>query len=295
MRILWILITLVLAVLYEPVFAGMVHVWRTDTYAGHGMFVPFFSVFLLWTARNRIRAAVGRGDPAGILLITLALGILALGRWGESILVQGLSVVIAVAGIVLLGFGKRCLRQAAFPIGFLLFMVPLPRLVVATLTRHLQLFVAGFAAAALETLGIPFHQNGLFISLSTITIEVAEVCNGLRFMMGLLVLTLAFAHVSQRTLGRKLVLVASAIPVAVLANALRIATIAIGVHYIGPEAAEGIIHNTIGKAIWALTIISLVALGLILRRGGAGERPKRPMGYRQDAKNPTLASTADER
>ncbi len=271
-RILWALTALALSVIYGPVLATMVHVWRTDSYAGHGMFVPIFSTLFLWMGRGRIRAAAGRGDPAGMLVIVLALGILFVGKWVESILIQGLSVVLAIAGLVLLGFGMRCLRQTAFPIAFLLFMVPLPRPVVDALTRHLQNFAAGFAGSVLEILDIPVHQTGVLIFLSTITLEVEEVCNGLRFLMALLVFTVAFAHVSQRTLARKLVLIASAVPVAVLANAARVAMVAVGVHYVGPQAAIGIIHNIIAKVAWALTIIPLVGLALILRRGGTSEK-----------------------
>lgn len=272
---MWTLAVLVVAGIYAPVLAEMARIWWTHPYAGHGMFVPVFSAFLLCMDRDRLRAASGRRDPAGILVLLLGLGVLALGRWGESLLLEGLSVVVAVAGVVLWGFGAQCLRRAAFPVGFLVFMVPLPRLVVDAVTLDLQLFAAGFAGAALGLLDIPFYQNGMLIKLPTITLSVAEACNGLRFLMALLVLTVAFAQVSQRSLPRKLVLVASAIPIAILANAVRVATIVVAVHYVGPQAASGFIHHSIGKAVWALTLVPLAALGLVLGRGG-GSRTLQP-------------------
>ncbi|HWU41285.1 MAG TPA: exosortase/archaeosortase family protein [Candidatus Acidoferrum sp.] len=282
MGILWAVTTLALIGLYEPVLAKIVHAWRMDSYAGHGMFVPMFSAYFLWIGWAQIRAAIGKQDPAGILVVVLGLGILALGRWAESTLVQGLSVVVAVAGSVLLGFGRRCLREAAFPIGFLLFMVPLPRPAVAAFTLDLQRFAAGFAGRAVEALGIPVYQTGVQIVLPTLTLRVEEVCNGLRFLMALLVLTIAFAQVSQRTLARKLVLIAAAVPIAVVANAIRVATIALGVHYLGPQAAVGFIHGTIAKVIWLLTLIPLVGLGLLLRRGGGGKRAEDLASTRTD-------------
>lgn len=103
---------------------------------------------------------------------------------------------------------------------------------------------------------------------------MAEVCNGLRFLTALLVLTVAFAHVSQRSLAGKLVLVASAVPIAILANAVRVATIVVAAHYIGSQVTSGFIHNSIGKGVWALTLIPLGALGLLLRRGGASRDPE---------------------
>jgi exosortase len=258
----------VLAVVYAPVVGHMVWIWRTHPYAGHGMFVPAFSGVLLWIDRDRLRAAAGRGHPAGIATILLGLGVLWLGWWADSFFLAGVSIVVTVAGLVLWAFGLRCLRAGAFPVGFLLLMVPPPPWLVDAVTLHLQLFAARFAEAVLDRLDIPFFVDGVLIQLPGITLAVAEVCNGLRFLLALLVLSIAFAQVSQRTLARKLILAASAVPIAILANAVRVAAIALAVYYLGPRAAQGFIHNYIGKGVWALTLVPLGVLALLLRRGG---------------------------
>jgi exosortase len=159
-------------------------------------------------------------------------------------------------------------------VGFLVLMVPLPRPVVAAVTSEVQLFAAATAGWALELFGVPFLLEGTWIVLPGITLEVAEVCNGLRFLMALVVLTLAFAQVTQRTVPRRIVLVASAVPVAILANAARVAVIAVGAYLVGPEVASGTIHHLIGKAVWGLTLVPLAALAWVLRRGGS--RPGAP-------------------
>jgi len=259
---------LVLAALYVPAMAEMVDVWQTDTYAGHGMFVPLFSALIAWTERERLGAAAGHASPIGIVIILAGVGLLALGTLGQNLLVKGLSVAVVVAGLVVWGFGTECLKAAAFPVGFLLLMAPLPRAVVAALTLKVQLFAAAFAAGAVRLLDVPVYQTGVTIELPSMTLQVAEACNGLRFLMALLVLTAAFAQITQRTLPRKIALVASAIPIAILANATRVAVVALGVHYVGPEAASGTIHNWIGKGVWGLTLIPLIVLGLLLARGG---------------------------
>jgi exosortase len=266
-----IVVILPLAGLYAPVFADLGRAWWGDQYAGHGMFVPAFSAFLAWNDRDRIRAAVGRPDPAGILVLLVALALLAAGRWSGSLLVQALSVVVAVAGALLWTCGGRCLRTAAFPVAFLVFMAPPPSVVVDTVTLHLQLFAARVAGVVLEILDVPFYQSGVDIVLPAMTLQVAEVCNGLRFLLALLVLTMACAYVSQRSPHRMAVLVASAIPIAILANAARVAAIAVAVQYVGPQAASGAIHNAIGKGVWALTLVPLAGIGFWLRgRGRSG-------------------------
>jgi exosortase len=258
-----------LLALWTPTLAQMVHAWRVDTYAGHGMFVPLFSALIAWIERDRLRAAAASGHPAGLVLVTTGVAALGLGHLVGSLPLQGFSLVAAVAGVVAWWFGWACLRVAAFPVVFLVLMVPLPRVAVEAVTLELQLFAAGFAAGALRLLGIPVYQTGIVIELPALTLQVAEVCNGLRFLMALLVLTVAFAQVTQRTLGRKIVLTAMAIPIAILANATRVAVIGLAVELVGPQAASGAIHHAIGKGVWLLTLLPLVASGILLARGEA--------------------------
>ena len=276
MRIAFAVTTLALAVIYAPSVLQLVHAWQVDAYAGHGVLVPLCAGFLVWADRARIRAAAGRGDWTGILVILLGLGILALGRSASSLLLQALSIVVALAGIVWLGFGRRCLRAAAFPIAFLALMAPLPRFVANAVTLHLQRFAAAFAGLTLEVLGIQVFQTDTLVVLPGLTLQVGEICNGLRFLITLLTLMITFAQVSQRDLTRKLLFVALTIPAAILANGVRIATIGIGAHYFGPQVALGLIHHSIAKVIWGLTLLLVMGAGLLLRRGGGSEtRPGR--------------------
>jgi exosortase len=260
-RLLVLAVTLAVAVLYVPLGCWMVSEWHTHPYAGHGMFVPAIAAVILWGDRARLRAAVGPESPAGLVLLGAALAILALGHATGSLLLGGLSVPIAVAGLVVWVAGPRALRVAAFPVAFLALMSPLPRPLVAAVTLDLQLFAAGFAARALDLLGIPAYLDGELLQLPAITLRIAEACNGLRFLTAILVLTIAFAHITQRSLGRKLLLVAAAVLSAIVANAVRVTAIALATEYWGPEAASGWIHHGIGKGVWALTLLPLLALG----------------------------------
>jgi exosortase len=255
-----------LAALYTPVMLRMASVWWHDSYAGHGMFVPLFSAHFVWIDRARVRAALGARDTRGLLVILTGLLLLGLGRWERSLLVEGLSFVLTLTGVVLWLGGARAVRALAFPLAFMCLMVPLPRAFVAATTLHLQLFAARFSGYVLSLLDVPFLQRGVLIELPSMTLEVAEVCNGLRFLSALVVLTLAFAYVTQRTIARTAILTVMAVPVAIVANAVRVTGITLGVHYIGPQAASGFIHNYIGKGVWAITILTLVAIGVVLRR-----------------------------
>jgi exosortase len=279
MRRAWRALVLVpVAAVFAPTLWHLMDAGRTNEYAGHAMFVPLFSVLAAWTDRDRLRAAAGRGHPAGLAILALGLALLGARHAMQSEVLGGVALAAAVAGAVLWLFGARCLRAAAFPVAFLIMMAPLPRPVIAAVTLQLQAFAAGFAASALRLVGLPVYQTGVYLELPAMTLQVAEACNGLRFLLALIVLTAAFAQVMLSSWQRKMVLVAAAAPIAILANAVRVAVIGVGVHYVGPEAASGTVHNLIGKGVWAITLIPLIALGFWLarsapRRGAGGSQP----------------------
>ncbi|PYQ16184.1 MAG: hypothetical protein DMF80_06170 [Acidobacteria bacterium] len=221
--------------------------------------------FLLWADRHRLAAVPRRRAPGGALVVLGALGVLAAGRSLSSIMLEGISLVVAVAGLVLWAQGPRRLRAAAFPVAFLVFMLPLPRSIVRAVTPDLQNLVARFAGVVLSAVGVPHHQYGIVIELPRSTLEIAEGCNGLRFLMALVTLAAALAQATQRTLTRKVVLAAFAVPLAILANAGRVVAVCLAAYYVGPQAA-GMPHHTIGKGVWALTLLPLLFLAAALRR-----------------------------
>lgn len=276
-----LLLVLPLAAFYVPVFADLGRAWARDQYAGHGMFVPPLGVVLAFHAWHRARAAAGGGDRAGLAVLGVALGLLFVGRSLESFLLQSLSASLAVAGAILWAAGWQCLRSLTFPVAFLALMAPPPSLLVAAVTRELQLFATRVAGVALDLVGVPFYQSGVVIVLPTMTLQVGEVCNGLRFLMALLVLTTAASYVTLDNPWRRAVLIASVIPIAILANAARVAAIAVAVQYVGPQAVTGELHHWIGKSVWVLTLVPLVGIGFWLRR-----RPRTADPARSDEAEP---------
>jgi exosortase len=262
-----------LALLYAPVLRDLFHVWRTDTYAAHGLLVIPYSAWVAFTERDRLRQASRDPRGWGWLVVGAGLAVLAAGRTFGSPALLGMSVPLVVSGWMLAALGPAVLRVLAFPVGFLVFLAPLPRPVVATVSLHLQRFAAWFGAEAASLLGVPVYQEGVTVALPALTLQVAEICNGLRFMSALVVLTVALGHAIQLRPSRQVSLVASAVLLAILANGTRILAILLGVQYYGPEAASGLIHHSIGKAVWALTLVPLGAVAWLLRRSGPTTAP----------------------
>lgn len=259
----WPVVLLGLALLL-PTLREIAHTWASHPYAGHGVFVPVLSAWMLWSLRDRLSS--GGGRSWGLFILGAGLALSGLGHASQSLPAHVLAVIVAAAGVALYLRGPEWVRQAAFPLGFLLFMLPLPREVVAAVTVDLQHFIAWSSAALLDRLQFPVHQEGLLIYLPTVTLRVDRGCNGLRFLMVLLVVVIGFAQVYVPQRLRRLTVIAAAIPAAILANVLRVTAIAVATQLVGPDAADNWIHDYIGRALWAATLAGMMAFAVVLRR-----------------------------
>ncbi|HSF07532.1 MAG TPA: exosortase/archaeosortase family protein [Methylomirabilota bacterium] len=259
----WCLL-LVVVTFYLPTLAEIGHAWSTHRYAGHGAFVPVLSALMLWARRHRLGDRSRPGSPAGLGLLFAGLALAAVGHATQSVGAHGVSVVMAVSGIALWFRGADWMRQAAAPFAFLLFMLPLPGEVAAVVTLPLQHFAASFAAGVLHLLSIPASQAGVLIELTDLRLRVDEGCNGLRFLMVLLVVTTAFALLYVPTRRRQLLVIAAAVVAGVFANAVRVAAIAAATHVAGPQAAVGSLHDYTGRIIWLLALAAILGVGVLL-------------------------------
>ena len=258
-------IALVVFALYLPLFSMLLELSASDPYAGHVVFVPIFAAALLWIERHRFRGLTAQGRAARLWLTALALvvGWYAYGVTNISLYV--VSFVAAMTGLLLSSFGPRGVRAAVFPLGLLALMVPPPREAMSALALEIQHFVAAFSATILSGLGIPAVQDGISVRLPELTLIVAEECSGLRFLLILSVFALALARTVLSAPSSQVTLVMLSVPIAVLANAVRVATTSAGAYAIGSEIVTGPLHYYIGKACWAGALVTTIALAVSLR------------------------------
>jgi exosortase len=255
----------VLLVAYLGFFKALVAAAVTNPYAGHVSFVPVFAVLLLWLRRRDLLTLSRRNTPAGIGVVAAAMVVLAIGYTTASVLLQAVSFVAAVGGVTLWLFGFRGVQQVGFVLMFLLLMVPPPRDAVSALAPAVQQLVALFSGVVLRALQIPVEQQGILLYLPGMTLEVAEECAGLRFLPILFVFVAAFACAVLPTTGVQLVLISVSIPVAMLANAARVAATSAAAYAVGPHVVTGPAHYYIGKSFWALALLAMIGLAYMLR------------------------------
>ena len=267
-----VLLGLVTALYYE-IFVGLWYDWDHDPNYSHGFIVPFMSAYFVYERWEQLQKLPPQPHLLGIPLLMLGVAILVIGSVGAELFAQRLSFIVVIAGLALLIFGKRILMTLSLPLVFLLFMIPLPAIVVNTIAFPLQIFAAQTASFCLFNLGIPVLREGNLISLAGSTLEVAEACSGLRSLVALLALGTVYGYFSQRQMWKRWALVLLSIPIAILANAFRVTGTGLLANYWGTEAAEGFYHTFEGWIVFVVAFILLLACGMVI--GKIGKHPRR--------------------
>jgi len=245
--------------------ARLVGQWWRDPNFSHGFFVPLFSAFVLWQERDRLARITPRPSWSGLVVIALALVMLMVGRLGAELFLARSSLLLLLAGGVILFAGWRFLRAIFFPWAFLALMIPIPALILGHLTFPLQLFTSRMSAGALELLGVPVGLQGNVLNLAAMQLSVAEACSGIRSLISLLTLAIIYGYLLETRLALRWVLAFAALPIAILANSIRVVGTGLLVQYWDKDKAEGYYHSYWGVLIFVISLLLLYALHALLR------------------------------
>jgi exosortase D (VPLPA-CTERM-specific) len=262
-----------LGAIYYDALALMVSVWVDDENYGHGFFVPFISLFLVWAKREKLRALQPHGSWWGLPFILVGLALYGIGELGTLFILLHLSFWFVLVGLCWTAFGGKIIRELSFPLLYLLTMIPLPQFLLQGLSGQLQLLSSMLGVGCLQVIGVTAFRDGNVIDLGPIQLQVVEACSGLRYLFPLMSLSLLCAYLFQATMWKRAVVFLSSMPIAILLNGFRIGVIGVLVELFGTGAAEGFLHLFEGWAVFlmSLAILSLVIWGLS-RIGSAGER-----------------------
>jgi EpsI family protein len=267
---------LLLGTLYHTIFYNMSAQWYGDPNYSHGFLIPLVAVYFAWERREQLLALQTHPSKAGIGLLGIGLVMFILGSVGAELYLQRTSLIVVIAGLVLLILGRDALRTLALPIAFLIFMIPLPAIVMNAIAFPLQMFAARTAAFWLYNFGIPVLREGNVIVLAEVTLEVAEACSGIRSLQALLAIGTVYAYFTQSDLWKRWTLVVLAVPIAIAANAFRVSGTGVLAQYWGAEAAMGFYHTFAGWLVFVMTFILLFASGAVLSKVGVRQRGSSP-------------------
>ena len=259
LRLTPIILPFVLA--YAPVCASLATQWADDPNYAHGFFVAPMAAWLVWRRRARYAAVPSAPRAAGAAVLLLGALLYGFGTAAAELFTTRVSMVVVIAGLVALLEGRARMRVLAFPIAFLLCMIPLPYLVYYQLTFPLQIESSRLAASVLTAAGMPVLREGNILEIEGYTLEVVTACSGLRSIMTLGTMALFMTELFRLSLASKVVLAAAALPVAVAANVARLAATACIAALGGAAAAESFLHELSGLVVFLSGLVALLAIG----------------------------------
>jgi exosortase len=258
----------VLGLILLPGLREMAAVWSRLDYYSHGYMIPFVALWAASAQRHVLPTLPRSRDGRGAALIAASLVAYLLGLAAGLVWLAGVATVAIVAGAVLYARGPAWLRALAFPIGYLLFMVPVPDAWLAPLIVRLQLLVSSAGTALLHVLGQPVLRVGNVLQLpSGEELFVAEACSGITSLVTLVPLGVFLAYFVERGFWRRSLLVLTVVPVALAGNLARVLLTVAVAGELGAEAAtESSLHVWVGLSTYVLACLVLLGVGGWMRR-----------------------------
>jgi exosortase len=244
------------AILFAQPFALLVRDWWTLPESGHGLLLGPVAVWLAWKAGIR-RGAVGN-VALGLAMLAIAVIIRYMSGLAAELFTMRASMVLALGGLTVYYFGFRQLLHWWLPFLLLCLAIPLPELITQALALPLQFKASELGAALLRTRDIPVLLTGNVIRIPGQELFVTEACSGLRSLTALLSLAVLMGGLMLRLPILRVLLVAIAIPIAILINGVRVFLTGFLVYFVDPKLGTGFMHLTEG---WLLFVVSFGFIG----------------------------------
>lgn len=263
-----VIIVISLIAIYAPTFISLGRKYlATDSYYSHGFIVPLVSAYLIWRKRSRIKALLPAAKPSGSGLVLLVSGLLLHLASTALTLNFGsyLSLPIVLAGLGLYFWGKAIFPLLLFPLFFLIFMIPLPNVVIIAVSFKMKILAAQMASGIVSLMGIPIARDGSTIYLPAGSLVVGDPCSGLKSLISLLALGVVFTQFTNASRLKKNILCLSAVPIAMISNILRIILLILAAYVYGEKAALGFFHDFTGMLVFVFAFIGLVGAARLLK------------------------------
>jgi len=245
-----------------------------DELYSHIIIIPLVSGYFIFLKRKEIASEMGYSPPFGIILITggLLLYMIAKmqGRYelnqNDHLSLTIFSFLVVWIGGLILCYGMQAVRKISFPVLFLIFMIPIPTLIIDNIILLLQIASTETAYAFFKITGVPILREGFIFHLPGLSIEVARECSGIRSSLSLLITSLMAGHLFLRTGSRKVLLALSIFPITIMKNGLRIVTLSLLGVYVDERILSSALHRRGGIPFFLFALIFLGSILWILRR-----------------------------
>ncbi len=251
--------------LYYPAYQVMFAFWQGEDY-NYCFLVPLVSLYILWEKRDRLRAIPTRPSLLGPACLLLGVVLYWLGELGGEFYTLYISSWLVFTGLSLAYAGRDKLKEALFPLCFLLAMFPFPNFINHNLTLRLKLISSQLGVALIQLYGMSAYREGNVIDVGFTRLQVVDACSGLRFFLPLIVLAILLAYYFRAAAWKRILLVLCAVPLSVVTNSLRIASVGILYQFWGAAVAEGFFHDFSGWFIFMVSLALLLGVMWLLKR-----------------------------
>ncbi|WP_081767214.1 exosortase B [Hylemonella gracilis] len=275
---LWLPLLSGLALLYVPSLVDLLRgVWSTDAQM-HGPIVLSISLWLMYRNWPRMEEmALGQGaSPWGWPVLVFGLLLYALGRSQDILFFEIGSFIWLLAGLLLLLRGGAALKVQWFALFFMLFMVPLPAVVVDTVTMPMKMAVSYVAESVLFWVGYPIGRSGIILQIGQYKMLVADACAGLHTLLTLEALGLLYLNlVRHNSAFRNITLALLIIPISFTANVIRVITLSLITFHFGDDAGQGFLHGFAGMVLFLSALMLILLADTVLQQGVAWRHKRR--------------------
>ncbi len=259
------LLGLLTALIYHSVIVELVQAWMKNPYYNHGFLIPLISGYLVFRSKGRLKEAVTRPSLYGMVFAGFGILIFVVDRYVFKMLFfSSVGMLLFIIGGVLLILGKEHLRPLLFPILSLILMAPIPDFIFDQLFIPLQLMASRIGQIMPELLGIPVLREGIHLHLAPFSVTVDKSCSSMHSLIALSALSFIIAYMMADSIKGRALIVASSIPLAILANGFRLVLITLLALWLGKGIFDSFFHPLSGKLFFllALSIIVFEAKGI---------------------------------
>ena len=249
---------------FFPVWTYLIQFWLQNDDYSHGFLIVPISVFILWQKRNKLRRIPSDSSHWGLLLVVLSLLMYYVGQIGEIATLSSFSMIAALIGACLFLRGFLFFKEAAFPLIFLFFMIPVPSQIYSTSTIPLQLIVSKLSTIISMMIGVPILREGNVLFIPGRVLEVVQACSGMRSLMSLFMLSAVIGYFTLSSNILRLILLFLSLPVAIIVNIFRVSVMVIAFHFFNYDLSTGMAHTILGILIFILALVFVMALKSIL-------------------------------
>jgi exosortase len=248
-----------MGLLYSRIVSGLFDDWWNEPSLSQGLLIPPVALYFAWLDRAPLLAIPAIPSLRGLWLVTGGCFLYLLGKLGAEFFLQRASLIIVLAGLIWIWWGKSRLTRLAFPLTLMATMIPLPAIVYNTATAPLQLFASDVAAKFAQFCNVSVYRDGNVIQLAHISLGVDEACSGLNSFSALLVAAVLLGRFLCDRFPARLLLVLLCAPLSIAVNVLRVAGTAILADY-DEHFALGFYHVFAGWLVFLIGFLAFVGL-----------------------------------